>query len=438
MEYLGVMAAQKIRIGILGLGQVGSGLLEILQAKRAWFNSQLGVDFEIRKIAVKNLHKKRSVKVPQHLLTDDARQVVKDPSIDAIVELIGGTREARVLVREALKAGKHVVTANKALLAEHGDEIFNLAYKKKRWICFEASVAGGIPVMKALREGLVANKITSISSIINGTSNYILSSMTENGTSFEEALKQAQEKGYAEANPKLDIDGTDAAHKLTILARYAFNGGVSFDSVYREGITGINSEDIQFARHFGYRIKLLAIAKRSEEGLEARVQPTLVPEKHILANVNGSFNAVQIYGDEVGDVLFYGKGAGSHPTASAVFADLVDIAKGGIYGPVQNSLLMRGLEERLKVRSISSIESRYYLRFHVIDQPGVLASISNILGRFRISISDVIQQERRVGKIVPLIMLTHDTHEKDLRQAVKAIDKLKPIKGHSQVIRIEE
>lgn len=431
------MGTQKIRIGILGLGQVGSGLVEILQAKRSWFINQLGVDFEIRKIAVKNLSRKRSVKVPANLLTNNAKLIVKDPTIDVVVELIGGTREARVLVREALKNGKHVVTANKALLAEHGDEIFKLAYQKKRWICFEASVAGGIPVMKALREGLVANKIQSISSIINGTSNYILSSMTENGMSFDEALKQAQDKGYAEADPTLDIDGTDAAHKLTILARYAFNGGVSFDSIYREGITGIKSEDIQFARHFGYRIKLLAIAKRSAAGLEARVQPTLVPEKHILANVNGSFNAVQICGDEVGEVLFYGRGAGAHPTASAVFADLVDIAKGGIYGPVQNSLSMRGLKDKIKVRSISSIESRYYLRFHVIDQPGVLASISNILGRFHISISDVIQQERRVGKMVPLIMLTHDTHEKNVREAVAAIDKLKPIKGKSQVIRIE-
>lgn len=431
------MAKQKIRIGILGLGQVGTGLVEILQAKHAWFANQLGVDFEIRKIAVKNLTKKRPLKVDARLLTDNARAVIKDPAIDIVVELIGGTKEARVLVQEAIKAGKHVVTANKALLAEYGDEIFKLAYRKKRWICFEASVAGGIPVMKALREGLVANKIQSIASIINGTSNYILSSMTESGMSFDEALKKAQAKGYAEADPTLDVNGTDAAHKLAILSRYAFNSQVEFKSIYREGIAGIKSEDIQFARHFGYRIKLLAVAKRSAEGLEARVQPTLVPEKHILANVNGSFNAVQIRGDEVGEVLFYGRGAGAHPTASAVFADLVDIAKGGIYGPIQNSLLMRGLDDRLKVRNISSIESRYYLRFHVIDQPGVLASISNILGRYHISISDVIQQERSEGKIVPLIMLTHEAHEKFVRQAVTAIDRLKPIKGKSQVIRIE-
>ncbi|HRK61272.1 MAG TPA: homoserine dehydrogenase [Candidatus Omnitrophota bacterium] len=431
------MATQKIRIGLLGLGQVGGGLVEILQAKRGWFMTQLGVDFEIRKIAVRNLAKKRPFKVAPHLLTNNPRLVVKDPAIDVVVELIGGTKEARVLVKEALKAGKHVVTANKALLAEHGDEIFKLAYQKKRWICFEASVAAGIPVMKALREGLVANKIQSIASIINGTSNYILSSMTENGTSFDEALKQAQKKGYAEADPTLDIDGTDAAHKLAILSRYAFNGSIEFDSIYREGIAGIKSEDIQFARHFGYRIKLLAIAKRSSAGLEARVQPALVPEKHILANVNGSFNAVQVCGDEVGEVLFYGRGAGSHPTASAVFSDLVDIAKGGIYGPIQNSLSMRGIDGGLKVRSIASTDSRYYLRFQVIDQPGVLAGIANILGKYKISISDVIQQERSAGKMVPLIMLTHETHEKSVRQAVKAIDRLKPIKGRSQVIRIE-
>ena len=431
------MATQKIRIGLLGLGQVGGGLVEILQAKRGWFMTQLGVDFEIRKIAVRNLAKKRPFKVAPHLLTNNPRLVVKDPAIDVVVELIGGTKEARVLVKEALKAGKHVVTANKALLAEHGDEIFKLAYQKKRWICFEASVAAGIPVMKALREGLVANKIQSIASIINGTSNYILSSMTENGTSFDEALKQAQKKGYAEADPTLDIDGTDAAHKLAILSRYAFNGSIEFDSIYREGIAGIKSEDIQFARHFGYRIKLLAIATRSSAGLEARVQPALVPEKHILANVNGSFNAVQVCGDEVGEVLFYGRGAGSHPTASAVFSDLVDIAKGGIYGPIQNSLSMRGIDGGLKVRSIASTDSRYYLRFQVIDQPGVLAGIANILGKYKISISDVIQQERSAGKMVPLIMLTHETHEKSVRQAVQAIDRLKPIKGRSQVIRIE-
>jgi homoserine dehydrogenase len=237
------MAKQKIRIGILGLGQVGTGLVEILQAKHAWFVKQLGVDFEIRKIAVKNLSKKRTLKVAARLLTNNARLVVKDPAIDIVVELIGGTKEARVLVQEALKAGKHVVTANKALLAEHGDQIFKLAYQKKRWLCFEASVAGGIPVMKALREGLVANKIQSVASIINGTSNYILSSMTEDGTGFDEALKQAQAKGYAEADPTLDIDGTDAAHKLAILSRYAFNGNVDFKSIYREGIAGIKSED---------------------------------------------------------------------------------------------------------------------------------------------------------------------------------------------------
>lgn len=432
-----VMAAQKIRIGLLGLGQVGGGLVEILEAKRARFAKQLGVDFEIRKIAVRNPAKKRALKVPAHLLTDNAKMVVKDPSIDVVVELIGGKKDARTLVLEAIKAGKHVVTANKALLAEHGDEIFKLAYKKKRWICFEASVAGGIPVMKALREGLVANKIDSIASIINGTSNYILSHMTENGISFDEALKMAQKKGYAEADPTLDLDGTDAAHKLAILSRYAFNGSIDFQSIYREGIKNIQSEDIQFARHFGYRIKLLATAKRSPEGLEARVQPALVSEKHILANVNGSFNAVQICGDEVGEVLFYGRGAGSHPTASAVLADLVDIAKGGIYGPIQNSLHMRGIDAGLKIKSIISTDSRYYLRFQVIDQPGVLANLTTILGKHKISISDVIQQERSAGKIVPLIMLTHETHEKSVRQAVRAIDKLTPIKGRSQVIRIE-
>ncbi len=428
---------KKIRIGLLGLGQVGSGVYSILAQKHKYFASDVGVDFEIRKIAVRSLSKRRLVKVPAKLLTRDARSVVRDPSIDVVVELMGGTGEACHLVKEALLNGKHVVTANKALLAERGDEIFNLASRLKKWVLFEASVGGGIPVVKALREGLVANHIEAIHAIINGTSNYILSKMSEEGADFGEALKAAQEKGYAEADPTLDIDGSDAAHKLAVLVRVGFGGKVQFKEIYREGIQHIRAEDIAFAREFGYRVKLLAIVKRSKEGLEARVQPTLLPQDHILANVNGSFNAVLIDGDKTGPVLLYGRGAGSFPTASAVISDLVDLAKRYDRLDCEDALMLRANAKALKLKSISSLLSRYYLRFHVVDQPGVLGRISRVLGGHRISISDCYQKERRQGSVVSLIMLTHDAHEKDVRNAIRAIDKLGVVRGKSQVIRIE-
>jgi homoserine dehydrogenase len=427
---------KKINIGLLGLGQIGTGLYEILAAKRGLFARQLGVSFELKRIAEKYPERNKKVHPSKKIMTKDAFSVVRDPSIDGVVELIGGTTGARQLIKEALKNGKQVVTANKALLAEHGDEIFALAHRMKRWLCFEASVGGGIPCIKALREGLAANRIDAIHAIINGTTNYILTQMTAQGMSFAEALAGAQKKGYAEANPFLDVSGHDAAHKLAILARFAFGGKVKFKDIYCEGITEISSDDIAFAKEFGYTIKLLAIAKKSGSGMEARVQPTLLPNAHILASVNGSFNAILMRGDEVGDVLFYGRGAGPHPTASAVLADLVDIAKAG--SPAEDHFVVRALGETIPVKSIFSIQSRYYLRFNVIDRPSVLAGISKILGKHGISISDVMQRERSVGRVVPLILLTHDTHEKDLRASVREIDGLSCIKGRTQVIRIEE
>lgn len=428
---------QTVRIGLLGLGQVGLGCYAILTRKAKELETQCGVRFEIKKIAVKHLAKKRGVSIPRKLLTTDAWQVVRDPEVDVVVELIGGVREARLYVKEALRRGKHVVTANKALLAEHGDEIFELACQRKCWIQFEASVGGGIPVIKALREGLVANRIDSIYSIINGTSNYILTRMSEDHMDFKEALGQAQAKGYAEADPRLDIEGVDAAHKLAILVRFAFGGRVEFEKIDCEGVSSIRSEDIAFAEEFGYRVKLLAIAKRGEDGIEARVQPTLLPKEHILASVHGSFNAVLLHGDEVGDVLLYGRGAGSHPTASAVVSDLVDIAKRGSDRFADVDLMMRAIRSRLKIKSVSSILSRYYLRFHVTDRPGVLSKISKILGDHSISISDCVQKIRSEGSVVPLIVLTHAAHETDVRGAIRLIDRLTSIRGKSQVIRIE-
>lgn len=429
---------KKINIGLLGLGQIGSGLYEILTAKKKEFKRDLNVSFEIVRIAEKYPNAKRKVHPPKRIMTKDAMEVIRDPAVDVVVELIGGTTVAGELIKTALKEGKHVVTANKALLAERGDEIFELAQKMRRWVCFEASVGGGIPCIKALREGLVANNIESIYAIINGTTNYILTQMTETGMDFEEALAGAQAKGYAEANPALDIQGIDAAHKLAILARFAFGGRVQFKDIYSEGISQISSDDIAFAREFGYAIKLLAIAKKTVDGVEARVQPTLLPKTHILANVNQSFNAVLLRGDEVGDVLFYGHGAGPHPTASAVIADLVDIAKNGIESPVDDEFSIRALRSRIRVKSITSILSRYYLRFYVIDRPSVLAGISRILGKHKVSISDVIQRERSVGKVVPLILLTHKAPEKDVRTAIRVIGRLPFVKGKPQVIRMEE
>ena len=421
-----------LKIGLLGLGQIGSAVYSLLTRKGRVLSEKGGVRFEIAGVAVRHLKKKRKVRVPASRLTSRASTLVRRPDIDVIVELIGGIQPAKRLVLEALRTGKDVVTANKALLAEAGEKIFQTARKNGRRVFFEASVGGGIPVIKALREGLAANRIDSIYSIINGTSNYILSKMSEEKLDFSEALRLAQKKGYAEQNPTLDVEGVDAAHKLAILVRLAFGGKAAFKEIYAEGISRIRNEDIAFAEEFGYRIKLLAIAKRNSDGVEARVQPTLLPKSHILANVMGSFNAILIKGDEVGEVLLYGKGAGPSPTASAVASDLVDLARGCHPEAAEDCRMTK-----LRIKNISSILSRYYLRFHVVDRPGVLSKISSLLGRHRISISDVIQKERKAGGVVPLILLTHDASEKDIRQALREIDRLRVVRGKSQVIRIE-
>lgn len=429
---------QKMRLGLLGFGQIGSGVYSILTKKKRYFAEEAGLKFEFKKIGVRSLGKQRSVKVPKELLTTDLRSIVKDPEVDVVVELIGGIKLAYELVMKALENGKHVVTANKALIAEHGDEIFALAVKKKRWVFFEASVGGGIPILKTIREGLIANELDSIYAIINGTSNYILSKMASERCDFKDALKRAQEKGYAEADPALDINGMDAAHKLVILIRFGFGGKVKLKNIYCEGIEHIRSEDIALADELGYRVKLLAIAKKMKDGIEARVQPTLLHKNHILANVNGSFNAALVRGDNVGELMLYGRGAGSLPTASAVVSDLVDIAKR--YGRLEDekALPMRANVESFKVKSMPSILSRYYLRFNILDQAGVMWQISKILGDHNISISDCVQRERSIGNVVPLIMVTHDAHEKDVRASIRVIDKLKVVRGKSQVIRIED
>ncbi len=423
-----------LRIGLLGLGQIGSGVYALLHAKARDLSQKLGIKLELISVAEKNNKRKRLMKPGHGKFVSDANAVLRDPKIDVVIELIGGIHPARELILKALRLGKDVVTANKALLAECGQEIFREAKRLNRQVFFEASVGGGIPVIKALREGLVANEINSIHSIINGTSNYILTRMTEDGLGFSEALKLAQEKGFAERDPRLDVEGIDAAHKITILASLAFGGWVRFRDVYADGISRIESEDIEFAKAFGYVIKLLAIAKKAGKKVEARVQPTLLPKDHILANVNGSFNGVLINGNEVGDVLFYGRGAGARPTASAVLSDLIDVAR------IQNGQLTNVSISQLKpllVQNLSSLLSRYYLRFQVVDRPGVLAKISAVLGRYQISISDVIQRERHAGSVVPLILLSHEALESSLRRAIQVIDRLPVVKAKTQVIRIE-
>ncbi|OGW89812.1 MAG: hypothetical protein A3A73_02030 [Omnitrophica bacterium RIFCSPLOWO2_01_FULL_50_24] len=426
---------KQLKIGLLGLGQVGSGVYSILNSKGTELARKCGTRLLISKIAVRNTSKRRLVAPKRSLITTSALSIVRDPELDVVVELIGGIHPAKELILAALRSGKDVVTANKALLAEHGRDLFREAQRCGRTLLFEASVGGGIPIIKATREGLAANRIRSIHSIINGTSNYVLTKMASSHVDFKEALSMAQKKGYAEANPKLDLEGIDSAHKLTLLSSLVFGGWVRFQDVFVTGISSIRSEDVSFAEEFGYTIKLLAIAKKTRSGIEAHVRPTLLPKSHVLSNVNGSYNAILMHGDEVGDILFYGRGAGSLPTGSAVVSDLIDLARmkrEGLKLPAPLHL------NRLHVRNVSVLESRFYLRFHVVDQPGVLARISRILGGRHVSISDVIQKERKIGGVVPLILLTHKAPERSVLRAVQAIDRLSIAKGKTQVFWIEE
>ncbi|MBN1492699.1 MAG: homoserine dehydrogenase [Candidatus Omnitrophica bacterium] len=422
-------------VAIVGLGTVGSGVYKILKQKASLLAHRAGVRIRLVAACDNDAKKRRALNLSRSIAVRDLRQVVNDPKIDCIVELIGGKGIAKKLILDAFKNGKDVVTANKALLAECGKEVFAAAKRSDRQIYFEASVGGGIPVIKSLRESLVSNDISSILSIINGTANYILTRMSIDKMDFKQALKLAQHKGYAEADPSFDIEGIDSAHKITILSEIAFGKSVSLKEVYCQGITHIDEADIEFADEVGYVIKLLAIAKQTKGGIEIRVQPTLLPKDHILASVNGSFNAIYLHGDETGDMLLYGRGAGSRPTASAVVSDIIDLAK---VRCANAPLLPYPAFAPISAKKLVDIESRYYLRFSVIDKPGVLSQISSLLGKQGISISDVMQRERKAGRVVPLIVLTHEAYEKNLRAAIKQIDRLKCIKKRTQVLRIEE
>ena len=428
---------RNINVGIIGFGTVGSGVVEALNKKRSYLKRRLGANINIVKICDKDLRKKRFVRVDKRLLTKNVNDILNNPKIDIVVELIGGIHPAHEIISKALDNKKHVVTANKALLAKEKKSLFEKAVRNNVQLRFEASVAGGVPIIKALREGLVANRVNSIYGIINGTCNYILSGMTNCGIDFDSALKDAQKKGYAEKLPEIDISGLDSAHKLAILASLSFGIDVKLSDMHVEGISDITEADIRYAAEWGYLVKLLAIAKVTPKGLEVRVHPTLVPKKHPLASVDKNFNAIFLNTDMLGDSLFYGKGAGSIPTASAVISDIVDISR-DIIGGSSSCVSSIVYDDKIKqVKKKDDFSASYYVRFSAIDKPGVLARISKILSEFKISIAFVSQEARREERIVPIVMMTHLAKERDFSRALKAIDRLSFIRRKSVIIRSE-
>ena len=431
-----------INVGLLGIGTVGGGTWTVLTRNQEEITRRAGRPIRITAVADRNLELARSLVGDQVKLTDDAFALVKDPDIDIIVELIGGYTTARELVLQAIENGKHVVTANKALLAVHGNEIFAAAQKKGVMVAFEAAVAGGIPIIKALREGLSANRIQWIAGIINGTTNFILSEMRDKGLSFNAVLNEAQKLGYAEADPTFDIEGIDAAHKATLMASIAFGIPIQFDKAHIEGISKLDAVDIKYAEQLGYRIKLLGIAKRQEKGVELRVHPTLIPEKRLIANVEGAMNAVLVWGDAVGATLYYGKGAGAEPTASAVIADLVDVTRLHTADPqhrVPHLAFQPGQMSDLPILPMSAVETAYYLRLRALDKPGVLADVTRILADLNISIDAMMQKEPEEGEDrTDVVILTHVARECDVDAAIAKIEALDSITGKVTRIRMEE
>jgi len=431
-----------INVGLLGIGTVGGGTFAVLARNQEEIARRAGCAITMKMVADKDLERARRLVGNKAIVTADANEVVTHPDIDIVVELIGGTGVAKELILKAIANGKHVVTANKSLLAQHGNEIFAAAQKQDVTVAFEAAVGGGIPIIKSLREGLTANRIEWIAGIINGTSNFILSEMRDKGSSFAEVLKEAQSRGYAETDPTFDIEGVDAAHKLTIMAAIGFGIPMQFKSAYTEGISRLTQEDIRYAGELGYRIKLLGIARRRPKGIELRVHPALVPERRLIANVEGVMNAILVKGDAVGQTMYYGAGAGAEPTASAVVADLVDVARMLTADPehrVPHLAFQPGQLADTPILPMGEVETRYYLRMKVRDQPGVLADITRILADLKISIEAMVQKEPRAGEMeVDIIMLTHLTLEKNVDGAIAKIEKLPVVVGKVTRIRLEE
>jgi homoserine dehydrogenase len=431
-----------INVGLLGIGTVGGGTWAVLARNHEEISRRAGRDIRISVVADKEVDKARRLTGGAARVTADAFEVVRDPEIDIVIELIGGYTVAKDLVLAAIENGKHVVTANKALLATHGNEIFAAAQKKGVMVAFEGAVAGGIPIIKALREGLTANRIEWIAGIINGTSNFILSEMRDKGLPFDAVLKEAQRLGYAEADPTFDIEGVDAGHKLTIMSAIAFGIPMQFDKCYKEGISKLTQADIRYAEQLGYRIKLLGITKRTEQGIELRVHPTLIPARRLIANVEGVMNAVLVKGDAVGPTMYYGAGAGAEPTASAVVADLVDVTRLHTADPehrVPHLAFQPDRMSSLKVLPMDEVVTSYYLRMRVEDRPGVLADITRILADTSISIDAMVQREPAEGEEqVDIIMLTHQTKEKQVNAAIAKIEELPVVTGKVTRIRLEE
>jgi homoserine dehydrogenase len=430
---------KKVNIGLIGLGTIGSGVVWALQNRALFLKRKTGVELYLKKICDKDITTPRpKIKVSDAMLTTDVNDILRDREISIVIELIGGIHPAKEYIIRALKAGKDVVTANKALLAQEGREIFKVATEHVRMVKFEGSVGGGIPIIKALREGLIANRISTLFGIINGTSNYILTEMARGGCEFKDALARAQAKGYAERDPSLDIKGIDSAHKIEILTLLGFGTSAKLNEIFTEGIQDISLNDIRFAEEMGYLIKPLAIVKDSADKIEVRVHPTLLPHDHILAKVSGVYNAIYICGDMVGEALFYGQGAGKKPTASAVISDIVDLVRTRREVSHCNIPHLWDAHCNKKILKMEDIETKYYIRFMVIDRPRVLAQIAGVLGKYNISIASVTQKGRSKAHIVPIVMMVHEAKESNLRRALQTINKLPVVKRKSVAIRVEE
>jgi len=423
-----------LKIGILGIGTVGSGVVKIFDKNLENINKKVGAELKIEKILVSDISKERELDIDKELLTEDASDILDNPEIDIVVELIGGDEPAHEYIIRAIENGKNIVTANKLVIAKYGKDIFKKAYENSVQVSYEASVAGGLPIIRPLQNSLAANRIEKIYGILNGTTNYILTKMSREQMDFAEALKEAQEQGYAEADPTSDVEGHDAAYKITILSTLAFQRYVEADSVYVEGITNIDIDDINFASEMGYVIKLLAIAKNSKEGLDIRVHPAFVPKNHSLANINDTYNCVLLHGDAVGDVMSTGRGAGQMPTASAVVADIIQISKDINY----NNLEFPKIDSSLQscVINIDEIENSFYIRLDVNDKPGVMAQIAKVFGDNNVSLASVLQRQK-LNPVVPLVLITHSVKEKDLYNSLEEIENLEDVIEVSSVIRVE-
>ena len=432
---------RQINIGLLGCGTVGTGVAKLLIENKDLLTARVGADLNLKWVADIDIETDRGIQFPAGVLTTDAQKILTDPEIDMVIEMIGGQGIAKDLMLQAINNGKHIVTANKALLAAHGNELFAAAARKGVDLAFEASVGGCMPTIKSMRESLVGNHIKSMSGILNGTCNYILSKIEDEGISFKDALAEAQRKGYAEADPTLDVGGFDTAHKIAILAALAYGMEINLKDVYIEGISRITPLDIEFARQFGYRIKLLAISKIQDNKVEARVHPTMIPLKNLLASISGTVNAITICGDAVGDILLYGHGAGMMPTASSVVSDIVDIARNILSGTVRRVPPLSYQREsirRIPVLPLDDLVTHYYFRFAALDRPGVLSTISGILGKYDISLQSVHQKGRKTNGSVPLVMLSHRAKEAHVKRALAEIGNLNVVSDEPVLIRIED